>query len=227
VAGLSTATAASSHQVEPARPRLRGVSHGIAFFLAVPAGVALALEAHTGTGRLAAIVYGSTVAFMFAVSGIYHRVNWRGAGRLVMRRIDHAGIYALIAGSYTPVGLLVLHGAWQIVVLSIVWTGAAAAILLKVFWVAAPKWLAAAIAVPLGWVAVIVLPQLATRVGIVACVLVVLGGLAYTAGALVYVFRRPDPAPKVFGYHEIFHALVILAVCLQYTSFAVYVLPDH
>jgi hemolysin III len=140
-----------------------------------------------------------------------------------MRRVDHAGIYALIAGSYTPVGLLVLHGNWRVVVLSIVWTGAAAAIALKLFWVAAPKWLAAVIAISLGWVAVVVLPQVAERIGITGTMLLVGGGLFYTAGGIVYAVRRPDPAPAVFGYHELFHALVVVAVALQYASIAFWV----
>jgi hemolysin III len=210
-----------------ARPRLRGWSHGLAFLFAVPAGVILGLEAHTARGRVAAIVYASSVVFMFGASGIYHRVTWRGPWRLRMRRVDHAGIFLLIAGSYTPFGLLVLHGALQIVVLATVWTGAIAAIALKVIWVDAPKWLAAAIAIPLGWVAVVVLPEIVHELGLTACLLVVAGGIAYTAGGLVYAFRRPDPIPTVFGYHELFHALVILAVGLQYGTIAFYVLPDH
>jgi hemolysin III len=198
---------------EPAtRPRLRGWSHEIAFFLSIPVGIALCLETKTGIGTTAAVVFASTVVFMFGASAIYHRVLWRGPWRARMRRIDHVGIYALIAGSYTPFGLLVLHGRWQVVVLAIVWTGAAAAILFKVFWLEAPKWL---------------LPQIVTNVGVAACVLVVAGGIAYTVGGLVYAFRRPDPIPSVFGYHELFHALVIVAVCLQYGSIAFYVLPDH
>ncbi len=226
MAGSSTATAATS--VEPrSRPRLRGWSHEIAFFLAVPAGVALGLEAKTDEGRLAAIVYASTVAFMFGASSVYHRVTWQEQWRLRMRRLDHVGIFALIAGSYTPFGLLVLRGDWQIVVLSIAWSGAAGAILFKVFWVGAPKWLSVAIAIALGWVAVAVLPQIEANVGLAACLLMVAGGLAYTAGALIYGFRRPDPIPSVFGYHELFHALVIVAVGLQYGSIAFYVLPDH
>jgi hemolysin III len=209
------------------RPLLRGWSHQIAFLLAVPAGVVLGLETHTALGRVSAIVYASTVAFMFGVSGIYHRVTWRGAWRRRMRRIDHAGIYLLIAGSYTPFGLIVLNDEWQVVVLSIVWTGTALAILLRAIWVEAPKWLAAAIAIPLGWVAVIVLPQIVHRLGLTACLLVLVGGILFTAGGLVYALRRPDPAPRVFGYHELFHALVIVAVGLQYGTIAFYVLPHH
>jgi hemolysin III len=226
VAGSSTATAATSG--EPAtRPRLRGWSHEIAFFLSIPVGIALCLETKTGVGTTAAVVFASTVVFMFGASAIYHRVLWRGPWRARMRRIDHVGIYALIAGSYTPFGLLVLHGRWQVVVLAIVWTGAAAAILFKVFWLDAPKWLSAAIAIGLGWVAVVVLPQIVTNVGVAAGVLVVAGGIAYTVGGLVYAFRRPDPIPSVFGYHELFHALVIVAVALQYGSIAFYVLPEQ
>ena len=144
----------------------------------------LALEAKTGEGRLAAIVYASTVAFMFGASGIYHRVTWRGQWRLRMRRLDHVGIYALIAGSYTPFGLLVLHGNWRIVVLSIVWSGAAAAILLKVFWVHAPKWLSVAIGIALGWVAVVVPPQIETRIGR-RCVSLMVAGAWLPMGALI------------------------------------------
>jgi hemolysin III len=209
------------------RPLLRGLSHELAFFVSLPLGVALALQTETATGRAAAIAYAATVAFMFGASGFYHRVMWSRTWRLRMRRIDHAGIYGLIAGSYTPIGLLVLHGSWRLVVLSIVWAGAAAAILLKVCWVEAPKWLAAAIGIVLGWVGVIVLPQVATRVGLTGCLLIVGGGLLYTAGALVYAFERPDPAPSVFGYHELFHALVIGAVALQYSAIAFYVLRGH
>jgi hemolysin III len=209
------------------RPLLRGVSHELAFFASLPLGAALALQAETAAGRVAAIAYGATVAFMFGASGFYHRITWSRTWRLRMRRIDHAGIFGLIAGSYTPIGLLVLHGSWRLVVLSIVWGGAAAAILLKVCWVEAPKWLATAMGIALGWVGVIVLPQVASRVGLTACLLIVGGGLAYTAGALVYAFRRPDPVPAVFGYHELFHALVIVAVGLQYGAVAFYVLRGH
>jgi hemolysin III len=133
-------------------------------------------------------------------------------------------IYGLIAGTYTPFGLLVLHGAWRVIVLAIVWTGAATAMVLKVVWVSAPKWLAAAIAISLGWVGLLVIPQLTRAVGVSGIVLLLAGGVAYTAGAIVYALRRPDPLPSVFGYHEVFHALVIAAVAMQYSVVAFYVL---
>jgi hemolysin III len=140
-----------------------------------------------------------------------------------MRRVDHAGVYLLIAGTYTPVSLLVLRGAWRPVVLTIVWAGAAAAIVLKFVWVGGPKWLAAAIGIALGWVAVIVLPQLATRLDPAALILLIVGGLAYTAGAVIYARRRPDPVPEVFGYHELFHALTIVGVACQYVAIAFFI----
>jgi hemolysin III len=140
-----------------------------------------------------------------------------------MRRVDHAGIYLLIAGTYTPICLLALDGALPLAVLAVVWAGAAAAIVLNLVWVTAPKWLAAAIGVGLGWIGVALMPQLAARVGTAAVVLLTLGGVAYTAGAIVYAWRRPNPAPAVFGYHELFHALTIVAVACQYVAIAFFV----
>jgi hemolysin III len=209
------------------RPRFRGVSHRIAFFLTLPLAALLALEVDTTAGRVAAIAFGASVAAMFGASALYHTVTWPDAKRRWLRRLDHAGIYALIAGTYTPVGLLVLTGNWQLAVLGIVWVGAATAIALKFLWVDGPKWLSAAIGVALGWVAVVVFPQILDRVGVAGSLLVLAGGIAYTAGAVVYALRRPDPSPAVFGYHEVFHALVIVAVACQYSAIAFYVLPKH
>jgi hemolysin III len=209
------------------RPRFRGVSHRIAFFLTLPLGVALVLEVDTATGRAAAIAFGASVATMFGASALYHTVNWPDARRRWLRRLDHAGIYALIAGTYTPVGLLILKGHWRLAVLGIVWIGAATAIALKVLWVDGPKWLSAVFGIALGWVAVVAFPQIFDRVGVAGSVLVVIGGLAYTTGAVVYALRRPDPIPEVFGYHEVFHALVIVAVACQYSAIAFFVLPHH
>jgi hemolysin III len=209
------------------RPRFRGVSHRIAFFLTLPLAALLALEVDTTAGRVAAIAFGASVAAMFGASALYHTVTWPDAKRRWLRRLDHAGIYGLIAGTYTPVGLLVLTGNWQLAVLGIVWIGAATAIALKFLWVDGPKWLSAAIGVALGWVAVVVFPQILDRVGIAGSLLVLAGGIAYTAGAVVYALRRPDPSPAVFGYHEVFHALVIVAVACQYSAIAFYVLPNH
>jgi hemolysin III len=208
------------------KPSLRGFSHAGAFFVSLPLGLLLILRANTGKGLAAAIVFAVSVATMFGASAIYHCLNWPEARRRWLRRIDHAGVYGLIAGTYTPFGLLVLDGSWRIVVLGIVWSGALAAVFLKFFWLDAPSWLSAAIGIALGWVAVVVIPQLIDGIGLWGSLLVLAGGLAYTAGALVYAFRRPDPYPAVFGFHEVFHVLVIAAVAFQYSAVAFFVFPD-
>jgi hemolysin III len=209
--------------VDPVKPRLRGVLHQVAFSVSLVVGTLLIVYADTPRERLSAAVFAGSVSAMLGASALYHRVTWSPRLRLWMRRIDHAGIYLLIAGTYTPVGLLVLKGPLQTIVLGVVWTGAAAAIVLKFAWVAAPKWLAAVIGIALGWVGVFAMPQLAHRAGIAAVVLLAVGGLAYTAGAIVYARRRPDPVPHVFGYHELFHALTLVAVACQYVAVAFWV----
>jgi len=199
------------------------VLHQAAFSVSLVVGTLLIVYADGARQRLAAAIFAGSVSAMLAASSLYHRVMWSPPWRQWMRRIDHAGIYLLIAGTYTPVGLIVLRGAWQTVVLAIVWSGAAMAIVLKFAWVEAPKWLAAAIGIALGWVGVVVLPQLLDRSGVPAVVLLAVGGVAYTAGAIVYARRRPDPVPQVFGYHELFHALTIVAVACQYVAVAFWV----
>jgi hemolysin III len=206
------------------KPLLRGVLHQAAFAVSLVVGTLLIIGADGARGHVAAAVFAGSVAACFGASALYHRVTWGPRLRLWMRRIDHAGVYLLIAGTYTPVCLLVLNGTWGHVVLAIVWVGAAAAILLKFFWVAAPKWLAAVIGLALGWLGVAVLPQLATRLNPAAVVLLAIGGIAYTAGAIIYVRRRPNPAPAVFGYHELFHAFTIVAVACQYVAIAFFVI---
>ncbi|TMK73102.1 MAG: hypothetical protein E6G50_02540 [Actinobacteria bacterium] len=207
----------------PVRPRLRGVLHQVAFVIAVGLAPLLIVGADGGRRRLAAAVFACSVAACFGASALYHRVTWTPRVRLWMRRVDHAGVYLMIAGTYTPVSLLALRGAWSTVVLTIVWVGAAAAIVLKFVWVAAPRWLAAAIGMALGWLAVVALPQLIALLDPAAVVLLVVGGLAYSAGAVVYARRRPDPAPAVFGYHELFHALTIVGVACQYVAIAFFI----
>jgi hemolysin III len=161
---------------------------------------------------------------MLGTSTIYHRVRWkRTAARLWMRRADHAGIFLLIAGTYTPVGLISLHGSWRVTILAIVWSGAAAAVLVKMCWVRAPKLFSASFGVLLGWAGVAALPEIVKHDGLAPVILLAAGGLAYTAGAVVYAVKRPDPFPKVFGYHELFHALTIGALACQYVAVALFV----
>jgi len=206
------------------KPRLRGVLHQAAFLIALAVAPVLILGADGTRRRAAAAVFSGAVAACFGASALYHRVTWTPRVRLWMRRVDHAGVYLLIAGTYTPVSLLALRGDWRPVVLTIVWAGAAAAIMLRFLWVEAPKWLAAVIGIALGWVAVVALPQLVARLNPAAVILIIVGGLAYTAGALVYVRRRPDPLPAVFGYHELFHALTIAAVACHYVAIAFFII---
>jgi hemolysin III len=209
--------------VEEHRPLLRGVIHQAGFVVSLVVGTLLIVGADGARGHIAAAVFASSVAICFGASALYHRVTWTPPVRLWMRRIDHAGIYVLIAGTYTAVCLLALSGAWRWTVLAIVWAGAGAAIILKFAWVAAPKWLAAATGLALGWVGVVAFPKLATTLDPAAVVLLGVGGLVYTAGAVVYVRRKPNPAPAVFGYHEVFHAMTIVAVACQYVAIAFFI----
>jgi hemolysin III len=211
--------------IEPSRerPKLRGVLHQIAFFVALVVGTLLFVFADGTRASTAAAVFAGSVVTMLGASALYHRITWSVRARPWMRRLDHAGIYLLIAGTYTPVGLLTVRGMTRDVVLAVVWFGAGAAIILKFAWVDAPKWLSAVLGIALGWVGVAALPQVARYAGPAALVLLVIGGLAYTAGAIVYARRRPDPVPAVFGYHELFHALTIVAVACQYVAIAFFV----
>jgi hemolysin III len=206
------------------KPRLRGVFHEIGFFAAVGLGIPLVLTAHPGKAGIAATVFAVCVAGCFGASALYHRPTWQPNVRSWLARLDHAGVYLLIAGTYTPFGLLVLSRDWAIPVMSIVWSGALAAILLKLFWLNTPKWLSAVIALSLGWVAVAAISQL-LKLGDVALALILAGGLMYSVGAVIYALRRPDPYPAVFGYHELFHALTVAAAGCQYAAIAFYVLP--
>ena len=210
-----------------ARPRLRGVFHLYAFYASIAIGALLVAFAPGGRTRLAAIIFALAVVGMFGASALHHRVTWKERGYRWSRRVDHAGIYVMIAGTFTPFALLLLDGAWTPVILAVVWGGALAAIILKFVWVDAPKWLAAAIAIALGWVGAVVFPQMIAGVGWSGTSLVLLGGLFYTAGGIIYALRRPNPFPRVFGYHEIFHVLVVAAVCLQYAVIAFWLVhPD-
>ena len=219
---LSRSIATSSESLPGARPLLRGVLHEVGFVVACLASIPL-LVTLEGRRLVAAAVFAGSAATMLGVSALYHRVTWSPRVRPWMRRADHAGVYLLIAGSYTPVGLLSLHGTMQRVVLAVVWCGVAAAILTKVCWIGARSWLSVAFGVGIGWVGVAALPQLARSAGLAAVALLAAGGVAYTAGAIVYARRKPDPVPSVFGYHELFHALTLVALTCQYVAIAFFV----
>jgi hemolysin III len=207
------------------KPRLRGVLHQYAFFVSLASGTVLVLLAATTRASVAVAVYAASVSALFGVSALYHRISWTTPARRRMRRLDHSMIFLLIAGTYTPVGLLVLEGTLATVVLAIVWGGAVAGIVLELAWTTAPRWLGGTVYLALGWVAVVAMPQLFARLGVAGGLLIVAGGLVYSAGAAVYALRRPDPVPLVFGYHEVFHLLVIAGVAAHVLAISLYALP--
>jgi hemolysin III len=208
------------------KPRLRGVFHQWAFLASVPLGLVLVIVAGDGRARIALTTYAISLAALFGVSALYHRIDWRsGAARRWIRRLDHSMIFVLIAGSYTPFAVLVLHGPLATVILIAAWTGAILGVAFNLLWTNAPTWLRAALCVALGWIAVAALPQLGATIGLAGLALLGLGGVLYTAGGVVYALRRPNPAPAVFGYHEVFHILVIVAAALQYAVIAFWIAP--
>ncbi|HZB34398.1 MAG TPA: hemolysin III family protein [Streptosporangiaceae bacterium] len=206
------------------RPKLRGWLHVGAFPAALIAGLVLVALGPTLTARLAAAIYALTSVLLFGVSALYHRGQWSERAVGWLRRFDHANIYLVIAGTYTPIAMLALQGNLRVVVLTVIWTGAAAGVAFRVLWSGAPRWLYTALYIGLGWVAAGFLPQLLEGAGVAALVLVCVGGLLYSAGGLVYGLRRPDPSPRWFGFHEVFHAFTIAAYVAQYVaiSFVVY-----
>jgi hemolysin III len=209
----------------PVKPKLRGVSHEYAFFVSLACGVVLILAASGGRARLAATIYAVAVSALFGTSALYHRVTWRPSARRWMRRLDHSMIFVMIAGTYTPVALIALHGTLSRTILIVVWAGALGGVIFKLVWIDAPKWLLASVYVLLGLVSGAIVGELPSAIGWLGVAGLTLGGLLYVIGAVVYASGRPDPVPKVFGYHEVFHALVIVAAGLQYAVIAFAVLP--
>ena len=208
------------------KPRLRGVFHQYAFYVAVVGGIVIVALSDSGRELVATWIYAVALAAMFGVSALYHRVDWRTTrGRTWMRRLDHSTILLLIAGTYTPFALLAFDGRIGDIILVVVWCGAAAGLVLNLAWVDAPKWLTAIVFIALGWVGVAAVPEL-LDLGVTPTVLVFGGGALYTLGAAAYALRRPNPVPGTFGYHEVFHVLVIAAALVHFVAIAAFVLPD-
>jgi hemolysin III len=217
---------AAADAIAAVKPRLRGVLHEWAFFVSLFLGAALIIAADTPRATLAVAIYAVSLSALFGTSALYHRVNWRRPrARLWMRRLDHTMIFFLIAGTYTPFALLVLHGALATAILIAVWVGALAGTIVEMIWIEAPKWVTAIIYLQLGWVAIVAFPELWSELGVAGTLLVAAGGLLYTVGAVVYATQRPDPRPAVFGYHEVFHLLVIAAAAAQFAAVAFFALP--
>ena len=198
------------------RPLLRGVLHQWALVAAVPAGVVLVAVADGARARLATSVYALAMAAMLGASALYHRVSWKTPRRRAWaRRLDHAMIFVFIAGTYTPFALLSFEGWLPVVVLACVWAGAALGLVVNLAWIGAPKWVTAPAYLLVGWVGVVAAPQLFGAVGVAGAVLLILGGVLYTLGALTYATHWPDPFPRTFGFHEVFHLLVVVALAAQ------------
>lgn len=211
--------------VPAGRPRLRGRSHQIAFGVTLVSGPALVLLAPTPSARTTAGIYSASLSGLFGVSALLHRRTWGPAALRRMRHLDHSMIFVAIAGSYTPIAALALRPPLSVIMLGLVWAGAVIGGAVTWCGLSAPPWARVAPYLAIGWIAVMALPQIASALGAVGTTLIALGGVLYSAGAVVYARRRPDPVPAVFGYHEVFHALVIAAAALHYTAIAVYVTP--
>ena len=206
------------------RPRLRGVLHQVSSWVSLAAGPLLLTTAHGTLAKTAAGVYAASVTGMFTASALYHRIPWRDAARRRMQRLDHAMIFILIAGTYTPVLLLRMPKPYDLAGLCAVWTLALAGLVTHMCRLTAPERLIGGIYLGLGWLAVPALPLLLHRVAAAGLVLIVAGGVLYTLGALGYHRRWPNPAPSVFGFHEVFHTFVCAAVACHYLAIAIFVL---
>ncbi len=219
--GLAMMVSASDQLV----PRLRGVSHAVASVAAVAAAVVVVVLAPSAGTIVPLGVYGAGLIALFGASALYHR--WPGPARFkpLLQRIDHSTIYVFIAASYTPIAVVLLHGALAWMILVVAWAGAAAGVAFTLGWIEAPRAVVASSYLALGWIAVIALPQLIQLLSPVPLILLGAGGLLYSVGAIVYATQRPDPWPRTFGFHEIFHALVIMAAAAQYVAIVGWVLP--
>ncbi|HEX4307534.1 MAG TPA: hemolysin III family protein [Solirubrobacterales bacterium] len=217
---------ATVEAIAAVKPKLRGVSHEWAFFVSLVFGAALIFFAKTPKATLAVAIYAVSLSALLGTSALYHRVNWKRPNvRQWMRRLDHSMIFFLIAGTYTPFALLVMHGTLATAILVAVWVGAIAGAIVEMVWIGHPKWVSAITYLGIGWVAAVAFPQLWDSLGPGGALLLVGGGLLYTAGAVVYAIQRPNPVPAVFGYHEVFHAFVIAAALVHFSVIAFFALP--
>ena len=214
-----------SPHVEEIVPTLRGVLHAYAFWVALGGAIALVALAPGPQARVACAIYGAALCALFAISALFHRWRWNPRWRPLLRRLDHSTIFLFIAASTTPIALLVMSGGLQTAVLLLVWLGAAAGILMTAAWIDAPRGLVALSYVAVGCAATAGLPQMLERVPSVPLLLLALGGLLYITGAAVYATRRPDPWPRSFGFHEVFHGLVIAAAASHFTALSVWIVP--
>ncbi len=207
------------------KPKLRGWLHLATAPLTLAAGIVLIALSPTPTTRIGSALFAVTALILFSVSAIYHRGTWSPRTWNFLRRFDHSNIFLLIAGSYTPFALIFLEGSARALLLTIVWTGAILGVVFRVFWTDAPRWLYVPIYIALGWAAVFFIPQFAEgarafdpAVAIAVLVLVAAGGILYTLGGVVYGLKRPNPFPRWFGFHEVFHSFTVLAFATHYVG---------
>ena len=200
------------------RPALRGVSHAIAAALALFGAVWLYAIAGSAGEYVSAAIYSTSLLLLLSFSATYHSRSWGASAGRLLRRIDHSMIFLLIAGSYTPFCLLALGTGWGLTILTVVWSLAAAGVFVKVFWIDSPRWIGVLLYLGVGWLAVAAAPATAASLSGPTAAALLAGGVLYTAGAVVYALRRPDPVPAVFGYHEVFHLFVIAGACAHYAA---------
>jgi len=212
--------------IAPPKPRFRGRIHQVAFFVSLPAGVVLILLANGPAAIAVAGVYAVSLAAVFGSSAVYHRGQWNERARRWLKRLDHSMIYVLIAASYTPVAALVLGGPWEVVLLSVIWAGAVVGVTLKMARPDGLSVVSAVLYIVLGWLAIVALPQLAREMTVAELVLLLAGGMLYTAGAIVFATRRPDPSPSIFGYHEVWHSFMVAAAACHYAMILLLLLPS-
>jgi hemolysin III len=209
------------------KPLLRGRIHQFAFFASIPAAILLLAVARPATARVAVAIYGLSLVALFGTSAAYHRIKWTEPARARMRRLDHSMIYVLIAGTYTPFCLLVLKVPWSVVVLGLVGGGAIAGILIQIFAFHRMQVVTAALYIVLGWAILVAAPQIVRGLRVSALIPLVIGGLLYTGGAIVLATRWPNPSPRFFGYHEVFHLSTVAAAGCHYASVLLVVLAAH
>jgi len=203
------------------KPKLRGWLHAVTAPLALAGGIVLVVLSPDATTRIGSAVFAGTALLLFGVSAVYHRGTWSPRVWAFLRRFDHANIFLLIAGSYTPFTLLLLEDPERTILLATVWTGAILGVLFRVFWTGAPRWLYTPIYIALGWAAVFFIGDFAASGGAAVLTLLVVGGGLYTLGGIVYGLKRPDPSPRWFGFHEVFHTLTIAAFITHYIGVSI------
>lgn len=214
-------TDAMRAKYEQVKPRLRGWLHTATIPATLAGGIVLIVLSPTAATRIGSAVYVVSALLLFTVSAVYHRGTWSPRTWAFLRRFDHANIFVLIAGSYTPFTILLLDGSTRVTLLSVVWGGATLGVLFRVFWTEAPRWLYVPIYIALGWAAVFFIDDFAATAGTAVLVLIIVGGSLYTLGGIVYGLKKPDPFPQWFGFHEVFHSFTIAAFAAHYVGVSI------